>query len=168
MINVGGSLEGVCTGLGDGVHTTADEVGLTYMVRGNQDLEFLDCVKGDRISSTWKTIVETEVVVEVRTVDSEVGGTSVSSCEAHSISTVRGEPGDIFNAPAYCRESGHLGIGNVGGSTCLLAAELGFRSADDNDFLEEFIGLLEDGVELVGVCELNCHVLVDNACITHG
>ena len=89
VVDVGAALEGVSTGLGDGVHATSDEVGLTYVIRRNHNLELLDGVDGDRAASARKVGGKTEVVVEVSAVHGEVCGTSVSSGEAHSVSAVR-------------------------------------------------------------------------------
>ena len=44
MVDVSGTLEGVGTGLGNGVHATADEVALADIVRGNHNLNLLDCI----------------------------------------------------------------------------------------------------------------------------
>ena len=98
MIDISGSLEGVGTGLGDSVDSTTDEVGLANIVRGNHDLELLDGVNRDRIATSGKTGAKTEVVVEVRSINSEVGGTSVHSGESGSVTTVRRKPGDIGDA----------------------------------------------------------------------
>ena len=79
VIDIGRSLDGVGTGLGDGVDTTADEVGLADIIRSDDDLHFLDGIDGDRASATRKVVGKTEVVVEVGTIDGEVGVTSVAS-----------------------------------------------------------------------------------------
>ena len=42
--DVGATAEGVGTALGDGVHATTDEVGLTHVVGRNHNLHFLDCL----------------------------------------------------------------------------------------------------------------------------
>ena len=98
MIDISGSLEGVGTGLCDSVDTTTDEVGLAHVVRGNHDLKFLNGVNRDRIATTGKSGAKAEVVIEVRSVNSEVGGTSVHTGEGSTITTVRRKPGDIGNA----------------------------------------------------------------------
>ena len=89
VVHIAGALEGVGTGLGDGVDAAADEVGLTDIIGRNHNLNFLDGVHGDRHTAAGKGIAKAEVVVEVSTVNSEVGATAVAAAEAHAAATVR-------------------------------------------------------------------------------
>ena len=73
VVDVSGALKGVGTGLGNGVHATADEVALANIVRGNHNLNLLDCIDGDGVATAGKSSAQTEVIVEVRTVHGEVG-----------------------------------------------------------------------------------------------
>ncbi len=79
MIYIGGSLEGVGSGLRDGVDTSSDEVGLAHVKRRNDNLNLLDGIDGDRAAAAREAGRKAEVVVEIGSVDSEVGGTSVDA-----------------------------------------------------------------------------------------
>ena len=154
MVNVGGSLEGVGTGLGDGVHTATDEVGLTYIKRRNHNLHFLNRIDGDRRTTSRKLLCKTKVIVEVRTVNGEVGRTSVRSGECHSVSTIRGKPCDIRDASADSRQSGDLGVVDVGGGASLLYGELRVGGGDNNSLGKHLGVIVQLGVEVVGLGEL--------------
>ena len=52
VVDVGTSLEGVRTRLGNGVHTTTNEVGLTNIIRRNHNLKFLNGIDRNRVSTT--------------------------------------------------------------------------------------------------------------------
>ena len=125
MIDVCSALEGVGTGLGDGVYATADEVGLADIVRGNNNLKFLNCVDGDRVATAGEVVGKAEVVVEVCTVNGEVGSTAVGTCEAHSVTAVRRQTGYVRDVTVNGREAQNLFIGDVGNSSgALLSGEL--------------------------------------------
>ena len=85
VVDVGRALEGVGTRLGDGVDTTTDEVGLTHIEGCNNHLYFLDGIKRDGVTTTRQLITQTEVIVEVGTVDGEVCRTTVTTSKAHAI-----------------------------------------------------------------------------------
>ena len=89
VIDIGTTLESVRTRLRNGVHTTTDEVSLTNIIRRNHHLQLLDGIDRDRITTTRQVRAQTEVVVEVGTVDGEVGCTTISTCEAHTVTTIR-------------------------------------------------------------------------------
>ena len=72
MIDEGTAPESVGTRLRDGIHTTTDEVGLTYVEGRNHHLHFLNGIEGNGVTTAGKTIGKTEVVVEVSTIDREV------------------------------------------------------------------------------------------------
>ena len=78
-------MELVGTRLGDGVDAAADEVGLTDVEGGNHDLNFFKSVHGDGGATTREVAAQTEVVVEVGTINSEVGGTTVATSKAHTV-----------------------------------------------------------------------------------
>ena len=86
--DVGAAAEGVGTALGDGVHATTDEVGLTHVVGRNHNLHFLDCLDRNGVATTGQTVAQTEVVIEVGTVNGEVGQTAVGTGKAHAVTTV--------------------------------------------------------------------------------
>ena len=124
MVNIGGSLEGVGTGLSDSIHTATYKVSLAYIVWRDNHLKFLNGINGDRRTASGQFFAKTEVVIEVGTVNGEVGSTAISSHETHAVSTVRGKPGHIGDASAYGRQSGDLGIVDVCRGTSLLYREL--------------------------------------------
>ena len=78
VIGIGSTSECVRTTLGDGIDAAADEVRLAYVERGDNYLHFFDGIHRDGISATGKVGTQSEVVVEVGTVDGEVRGTSVT------------------------------------------------------------------------------------------
>ena len=133
MIDVGGTLEGVRTRLCDSVHTTTDEVGLTDIVRRDDHLHFLNGIDRDWVATTRKVRRQTEVVVEVGTVDREVGGTSVSTGEAHAVTSIRRQTGEVGDATRNGRHSRKLCTRDVGRGTGLLSSKLGSLTTD-NDF----------------------------------
>ena len=98
VIDIGGTLVGVRTRLGDSVHTTTDEVGLTDIVGRNHHLQLLDGIDRDRITTTRKASVQSEVIVEVCTVNSEVCRTTVSTSKAHAVTAIRRQTGEFCDA----------------------------------------------------------------------
>ena len=89
VIHVNTTLHSVGTTLGNGVHTTTDEVRLTNVEWRNHNLHFFDSFERDRVATTRKLVSQTEVVVKVRTVNSEVCHTAVATSDAHTIASVR-------------------------------------------------------------------------------
>ena len=167
MIDVGRTLEGVGTGLGDGVHATADEVGLAHIVRGNHNLEFLDGVDGDGVAAAREVGGQTEVVVEVCTVNGKVGKAAVGTGEAHAVTAVRGKAGDIRDAAAHRGQGGNLGAANIGdGTRTLLGGELGGGIGHHHRSLEEFGGLGNLGVQAEGFSQLEGDSRVSGLLIT--
>ena len=159
VIRVSRRPEGVGTGLGDGVDTAADEVGLADVVRGNDDLDFLDGVEGNWHAAARERLGKAEVVVEVRTVDGEVGAASVKTAEAHAVAAVRGQLGDGGDVTGSSREREDVLVGDVGGGTgLLLGGELRRRRGHDHDFLEELGGLVDLRVDVVDFTELEGHI----------
>ena len=55
VVNIGRATEGVGTRLGDGVHATADEVGLANIKWRNNDLHLLYGINGDRAAAARKS-----------------------------------------------------------------------------------------------------------------
>ena len=155
MIHISGTLEGVGTGLGDGVHAAADEVGLADIVGADYHLHFLDGVDGDGVAATREVGVKTEVVVEVGTVHGEVGGTAVGAGEAHAVTTVRRQAGNVGDAAADGGKRGDLVAADVGYSTgTLLRIELGGSVCDNHSALQHFRALCNLGVQGEGFCQL--------------
>ncbi len=89
VIDVSRTLESVSTRLSDSVDTTTDEVSLADIIRRNNDLQLLDSIDRNRVAATREVIAQTEVVVEIGTIDREVGSTSVRTGEAHLVTAVR-------------------------------------------------------------------------------
>ena len=84
---------------------------------------------------------KSEVVVHVRAVHGEVGGTAGAAGEVHPVTAVRRELGHVGEAPADGRHLDHLAGGDVGGGAGLLhGRELGGRGRDDDGLREELGG----------------------------
>ena len=167
VIDIGRSLERVRTGLGDGVDTAADEVGLTDVIRGHDHLHFLDRVDGDGVAAARKGRRQTEVVVHVRAVHGEVGGTSRAAGEVHPVTAVGRQLGHVGEAPADGRHLDHLAGGDVGRCAGLLhRRELGGGSGDDHGFGEELRGLRQLRVQVVGFGQLEGDIRVIDLLVT--
>ena len=166
VIHIGRALDGVGTGLGDGVDTTADEVGLADVIRRDDDLHFLDGVKRNGVAAAGEVAGETEVVVEVTAVDGEVGSTVVRTHEGHAVSAVRREPGHIGEAAADGRKGNDLAVVDIGSRTCLLGGELG-RCSGDDDGLGKHLGIVRHlGVERIGLTQKEGDISVGNRLVT--
>ena len=124
VVYVGSTLELVGTRLGNGIHTTADEVGLANVEGRDNNLKFLDSINRDGAATAGETIAKTKVVVEVGTVHGEVCGTAVHTGKVHSVAAIGRQTCDVCDAAA---DGGHrlqLCIADVGGCTGLLASKL--------------------------------------------
>ena len=162
VIDIGRTLDGVGTGLGDGVDTTADEVGLADVVRRDDDLHFLDGIQGDGVAAAREVSGKTEVVVEVTTVDGEVRGTVIGTHEGHAVSSVRREPGHIGEVTADSRKGNDLAVVDIGCRTCLLGGELG-RCRGDDDGFGKHLGIVRHlGVECIGLTKEEGDVSIGN------
>ena len=163
MIYVSGSLHGVGTRLGDSIHTSSDEVGLTYVKRRDNNLQFLDGIDRNRAAASGELIAETEVVVEVCAVNSEVGSTSVRTCKAHPVSAVRRKAGYVSDITADGRKRSNLSIVDVSHSARLCRVELCSSSRNHHlvQHLRRFAHLV---VEDVGLTQRECYI-VDDACL---
>ena len=149
VIGISRPLERVRTGLRDGVDTAADEVRLTDVVRGHDHLHFLDGVDGNRVAAARQGRRQAEVVVHVRAVHGEVGGTAGAAGEVHPVTAVRRELGHVGEAPADGRHLDHLAGGDVRGRAGFLhGRELGGRGRDDDGLREELGGLRKLGVQV--------------------
>ena len=152
-IGVGRSLERVSTTFGDGVDTTANEVGLTYIEGRNDYLHFLDSVERDGASAARQTIAQSEVIVEVSTIDREVRHLSVGTGKAHATAGIWRQLGNIGDATANHRHRHHLFVVDVCRGTSLLACKL--RGATADNHLLKVGGILgKPYVEVVGLAQL--------------
>ena len=152
VVDVCRTLECVRTRLCYGVDAAADEVGLAHIVRRNHYLHLVDGVHRDRIAAARELRCQTEVVVEVRTVECEVCRTSVTACEAHAVS-VRREACDVRDAAVDGRNVLHLCLRDVGRCTGLLACEL--RTLCAYYYLAQLVLVFAHvHVEVVGLTEL--------------
>ena len=88
MEDVGTATELVGTTLGNGVNTTTDEVGLTNIVGRDHNLHLLDSLDADGVATTGQVVAQTEVVVEVGTVNGEVGSTAIGTGKTHAVTAV--------------------------------------------------------------------------------
>ena len=134
IIYVGRAFEVVRTRLRDGVHATADEVGLTHVERSHNHLHFLDSVHRDGVAAAGKRFGKTEVVVEVGSVDGEVGRASVAAGEAHAVG-IRRHAGEVGDAAVHSGSGENLSLRDVGGGAGFLCRELA-GTASDNKFAE--------------------------------
>ena len=167
VIYISRTLEGVGTGLGDGVHTTADEVGLTNVVGADHNLHFLNGVDGDRVAAAGEVGRQTEVVIEVGTVHGEVGQTAVGTGEAHAVTAVRGKAGNIRDAAVHRRDSGDLCVVDVGHSTgTLLGIELGSGVCNDDGSLQELTGFSDFSIQGERLGQLQGDTLVGGILVT--
>ena len=167
VIGVGRSPERVRTGLGDGVDTAADEVGLADVIRGHHDLDFLDGVDGNRVAAARKGRRKTEVVIHVRTVHGEVGGTPGTAGEIHPVAAVGRELGHVGETPADGGHLDHLLRGDVrGGARLLHRRELGRGSGDDDGLGQELGGLRELCVQVERLGQLEGDVGVVDLLVT--
>ena len=159
VIDIGRTLERVRAGLGDSVDTAADEVRLTDIIRGHDDLHFLDGIDGNRIAAAREGRRKAEVVVHVGTVHGEVGGTSGAAGEVHPVTAVGRELGHVGETPADGGHLDHLAGGDVGGSTGLLdSRKLGGGGCDDDSFREEFGGFRKLCVQVEGFGQGQGHI----------
>ena len=95
VVDVGRALERICTALSDRIHAAADEVGLAHIVGRDHHLQLFDSVDADGVAAAGQVLGETEVVVEVGTVDREVAHTAIASGETHAFATVGREACDV-------------------------------------------------------------------------
>ena len=140
MIDVGSTLEGVRTRLRDGVHSTTDEVGLTNIERRDDHLHFLDSIERDGVTTTRKVLCQTEVVIEVGTIDREVGHLTITTSQAHTITTIRRQTHHVGQTTVNGWQVGNHSIVDVGRSTSLFSSKLRSLTTDYN--LCQHIGVL--------------------------
>ena len=140
MIDISRALEGVRTWLCNGVHTTTDEVGLTNIVGRDHHLQLLDSIDRDGVTTTRQVRTQTEVVVEVGTINSEVGGTTISTSKSHSVTSIRRKARHISNTTRNSWQACYLRTGDVCWCTCLFCSKL--RCLTCNEHLTQFIGIL--------------------------
>ena len=159
VVDVGRSLERVRTGLGHGVDTAADEVGLAYVKRGHHHLHLVDGVHRDGRAAAGQAGRESEVIVQVGAVQREVGGASVTSGKAHAVGVGR-EAHDVRNAAAHGRQGRQLCVRDIGRRTGLFGCKLGTGTRYDH--LAQLGDVLRHSdVEVVGLTQLEGDVLDD-------
>ena len=159
VVHIGRAPELVGTGLGDGIDAAADEVRLAHVERGDHHLHFLDGIDGDRGAAAREALGEAEIVVEVCTVHGEVHVTAVGTGETHAVTAVRGDLRQVRDAAGNRRHREHLRLGDVRGSaSLLLRRELGGRGRNDDGLGQEFGGLLDRRVQVVGLGQLEGYV----------
>ena len=157
VVDVGRSLEGVRTGLGHGVDTTADEVGLAHVERSHHNLHLVDGIHRDRRTATGQAGRKSEVVVQVGTVQREVGGAAVTSGKAHAVGVGR-EAHDVRNAAAHGRQGRQLCVRDVGRRTGLFGGKLG--TGTRHNYLAQLGDVFRHSdIEVVGFTQLEGDVL---------
>ena len=167
VIHIGGTLHGVGTGLGDGVHAAADEVALTHIERGNHNLHFLDGIHGNRHAAAGKGGGEAEVVVEVGTVNGEVGATAVTAGDVHAVTAVRGQLDDVRDGTVGSGEGLNIRIGDIrGGADTLLTGELGSGGGNHDGAFQHFRRFGYLGVQIKGFCQLQGDIRVSGVLVT--
>ena len=158
VIDVGSTAERVRTRLRDGVHTTTDEVGLTDIVGRNHHLQLLDSIDRDGVATAGELVGETEVVVEVGTINREVGSTAVATGEAHTVTSIRRKASHVGDSTAHRRQIRDLLAVDVGRSTGLLGSKLRSLTRDD-DFVQ-LVGIFrKPNTEVVGLTQLELDAL---------
>ena len=84
-VGIGGTLEGVGTALGDGIHATARKSALAHIVRGDRDGHLVEGVDRDWRTATWqRTGFHTEGVVERGTIDGDARLAVVTTTNGHT------------------------------------------------------------------------------------
>ncbi len=157
MIDIRATLEGISTRLGDGVHAATDEVGLTHVERSHHNLQLLDGIERDGVAAAGELVAQTEVVVEVGTVDGEVGRTTVHTGKVHAVTAVGRETCHIGDAAGHRRQIDNLLIGDVGRRTGFLGGKL--RGLGSHHNLAQLLRVLgERSIEVVGLGQLQGHV----------
>ena len=166
VINVRAALESIGTRRGSGIHTTADEVGLTHVVGSNYHLQLFNSFDGDGVATTGKSRWQTKVVVEVGTIHGEVGRTTIRSDKAHAIASIRRKTRDVGDAAAHRRQIHHLRIVDVGWGTGLLLRKLGCRCTDNN--LTQHGGVFRKGdTKVIHLTQLKRDILVSLRLVSH-
>ena len=156
--DVGTAAEGVGTTLGNGVNTTADEVGLANVVGRDHHLHLLDSLDRDGVTTTRQVVTQTEVVVEVCTIDREVSQTTVGTSKAHAITTEGRQTGNVGQAAGNGRQVGNLGAVDVGCSTGLLGTEL--RGLGGYNHLTQGVGVnTHVNIQVIGLGQLKGYIL---------
>ena len=163
VIGIGSTSECVRTTLGDGIDAAADEVRLAYVERGDNYLHFFDGIHRDGISATGKVGTQSEVVVEVGTVDGEVRGTSVTSGKAHAVGVGR-KAGDVADTAVHGRELRYLCRRDVGSGTRLFGGKLGLGSRH-NHFVQQLGRFAHLYVQVIHLAQLESDVLINNCLI---
>ena len=167
VIHIGGTLHGVGAGLGDGVHAAADEVALTHVERGNHNLHFLDGVHGNGHAAAGQGGGEAEVVVEVGTVDGEVGATAVTAGDVHAVTAVRGQLDDVRDGTVGGGQGLDIRVGDIrGGADALLAGELGSGGGNHDGAFQHFRRFGYLGVQIKGFCQLQGDIRVGGVLVT--
>ena len=164
--DVGTATELVGTALGHSVHTTTDEVGLTNIVGRNNDLHLLDSLDTDGVATTRQVVAKTEVVVEVGTVNGEVGSTAIGTGETHTVTTEGRQTGNVRQAAGNSGQIGNLGTVDVGSGTGLLGTELGGCCGHNN--LAKGVGInAHVDIQVGGLGKLQHHAFNIIGLITH-
>ena len=133
IIEIRRTLEGIGTRLGDGIDATTDEVGLAHIEGSNHQLHLIKSLQRDRATTTRQVGRESEVVVQVSTVQCEVGRLAIATGKAVATTVVGRQLGNIANGVADGGQFLNSDVADVGGSTRLLGGELRSLSAD-HDF----------------------------------
>ena len=160
VVDVRRTLERVGTRLCHGVDASAYEVGLAHVIRGHYHLHFVYCVHRDRVASTGQSVVQAEVVVQVRAVEGEVCRASVAAAEAHAVG-VRRYARYVLDAAIDGRQGLYLRVRDVCRGAGLLGGELR-RAAHYHDFAQFVDVLAHGGVEVVRLaqCEADAPVVL--------
>ena len=157
VVDVGRPLEGVRTGLGHGVDTAADEVGLAHVERSHHNLHLVDGIHRDRRTAAGQAGRKSEVIVQVGAVQCEVGRTAVTSGKTHAVGVGR-EAHDVRDAAAHGRQGRQLCVRNVGCCTGLFGGKLGTGTRYDH--LAQFGHVFRHSdIEVVGFTQLEGDVL---------
>ena len=163
MVRVCCSFEGVRSRLRNGVDSATDEVRLANIERSNHDLNLFDSIHRDRITTAWQTVVQSEVVVEVRTIHREVGRTSITAGKTHAV-RIRRDTCQILDATVNRRNAVHLLVRDVQRRTGLFRHKpCTFRR---NDYLFQlFRRFFQIHIQVVRFTQLQGYVFVNGRLI---
>ena len=159
MISIGSTFKGICTRFGNRVDTATDEVGLADIERSDYDLNLFDSIHRDRITTAGQTVIQAEVVVEVRTIHRKVCRTSVATGKTHAV-RIRRDTCQILDATVDSRDAVHLLVRDVQGRTGLFRHEACTLSGN-NYFIQFFRRFFQIHIQVVGFTQLQSHLFED-------
>ena len=165
VVRVGGTFDGIGTGLGDGVDRTAREAGLAHVERCHDDLDFFDGVQGDRVGVGLAAVGtgtgQAEGIIGHGAVDLEGIVAVVGTGERDAAALVHRRLRSVLDHVVDTAVDGRHRLDHAlaeGGAGAGDAGIEGFLRHDRHGV--QFVGGLELGVEFIGFTEFQGDVLV--------